>query len=124
MNHNQLISLNFFFGQTLNASAGADYLIEIEVRDSRIRYIDTPDAKFVMNKLLAGEKCRTEFLPQARDREKFQLVSAYYGSIVIKQAYELRGNVGAPRLKAELEFGRETDETRFVFFKLFSSEVD
>lgn len=103
----------------ISANAEASYVFDIEVSDVRIRQINLADASTIQSRILAGPKCRKEFMPQADGRRKFQLIAGLYGTIIVKQIFEIRGGASAPKIKTELAVGSETESGRFMFFKVY-----
>lgn len=107
----------------IEASANANYLFDFKVENVRLRSINGPDAKAMQERLIAGHKCRTVYFPQAKGRQKFQLIAAYYGTLTLKQAYAIKANVATPQLSTELEIKGEDESNRFLFFKIYKLEI-
>lgn len=107
----------------ISAQAEVTYLFELEILNARLRSINTDDGITVRERLLAGGRCRNDFIPQIGDNNAYQLTSAYYGEMRVKQAYEIRGSIGVPRLEAELGIQSENERETFLFFKVFLDEI-
>ncbi|EGV32497.1 hypothetical protein ThidrDRAFT_1347 [Thiorhodococcus drewsii AZ1] len=107
----------------ITARSGAKYLFELELKKPRKREIFVDDAEEMRRLIANGPICRKEYLPMVSTERVFQLVAAYYGELTIKQAYELEGVVGAPKLKAQLNIGSENERIQLVYFKIFPFPV-
>lgn len=107
----------------VTAKVDASYLIEVELIGTRLRSLNSDDARIVRQRILAGDRCRSEYLESIGDSTAYQLTSAYYGQIKVKQAYEIAGEAGVPKLQSELSFKSDEERESFLFFMIFLDEV-
>ncbi|POF34553.1 hypothetical protein [Roseibium marinum] len=107
----------------INAKAEASYLIEFEVSDVRKRYIYLPDARDIRQKILGGNDCKNDYIKDIDDDRLFQLVSAYYGNLVIKQVYEISGGISVPKISVELSVSGEGEDNSLIFLKVYTDKI-
>lgn len=107
----------------VTAKANAKYLFEFQIIEARLRSINPKDGAIVRQRLLAGNDCENVFLPQIGGNDAYQLTSAYYGRLKIKQVYELGAQAGIPKLNAELGLDAESERDSFLFFKVFLDRI-
>jgi hypothetical protein len=111
----------------ITANAGAKYLFELELKKPRKREILMKDAYEMRELILNGPVCKDELLPTVSDKQVFQLTAAYYGTMAIKQAYEMEAGADAkgavPKLKMELHLGVEAERVQLLYFKVFPETV-
>jgi hypothetical protein len=105
----------------IKAKADSKYLVEIEIKNSRKRYISSEDASQVSSIILSGPTCAKEYWPQTTGRKKFQLTKVYYGEMRIRQVFEISGGVTSPLLNTQLQLGSEAQDTTFLFFKAYGA---
>lgn len=107
----------------ISVKAGAKYLIEFELLGARLRSINPEDGLEVRRRLLVGESCRTDYLPSIGDSPAYQLTSAYYGQLRVKQAYEIDASGGVPKMDVQLGVDAENERDSFLFFKVFLDKI-
>lgn len=100
-------------------SASATYVLEVEIKNVRRRFIRPELAQIVRSSVMEGPECRDIHRPPRRDNKKLFLEQFFYGEITIKQIGEAEIGIDGGVVGLEGNYQRINQDAYFLAFKWF-----